>query len=270
MGPSPPPPGQPRRKRAPVVPALGDPLPVPTLGAPRPRSPRRRTRRGLLGAALIPGAAAAALVLALGGGESGPRIETGLTAPALARLADLSPAVAVPRQPVTLHPVIPVEGRAGIRVDDLEPIAGGIRPAPPGRIQIPAAEVDAGIEAVQANREGIEVPPQGWAGWYDAGPRPGEAGRAVLIGHLDSVERPGVFARVPSLEQGARINVTDNRGDVHRYRVVGLTQVEKSRFPTGAVYGHSRNPVLVLVTCGGPYIDGRGYRDNILVYARSA
>lgn len=260
----------PSPNRPPVVPALGEPVPVPALGAPRPKSPRRRTRRGIAAAALLPGVAAAALVLVLSGGRNGPEVKTDLTAPALAQLADLSPAVAVPRQPETLHPVIPVEGRVGIRVDDLEPIAGGIRPAPPGRIQIPEAGVDAGVEAVQASRKGLEVPPQGWAGWYDAGPRPGEPGRAVLIGHLDSVRGPGVFARVPALEEGSKINVTDNRGQVHRYRVVGLTQVKKVSFPTDAVYGHSRNPVLVLVTCGGPFVEGRGYRDNILVYARSA
>ena len=63
---------------------------------------------------------------------------------------------------------------------------------------------------------------------------------------------------------------TDTRGDVHSYRVVGVTRVRKRRFPTEAVYGHSSHPVLVLVTCGGPFVEGRGYRDNVLVYARSA
>jgi hypothetical protein len=211
-----------------------------------------------------------ALVLALSAGDGDDGLDIDGSAPALARLADLSPAVGVPREPETLHPVVPVKGRVGIRVDDLEPLAGGIRPAPPGRITIGAAQVDAGIEAVRARDDGIEVPPQGWAGWWEGGPRPGEPGRAVLIGHLDSVDGPGVFARVPSLEEGERIDITDNRGDVHAYEVVGVTQVEKSRFPTDAVYGHSRHPVLVLVTCGGPYLEGRGYRDNVLVYARSA
>jgi hypothetical protein len=251
------------------MPVSREPAPVPTFGARRPRSRWRRTRGGLIAAALLPGALAAALVLAVGEAPSGPTLSARSTAPALARLAALAPAVAVPRQPEPLHPVIPVKGRVGIRVDDLEPLAGGIRPAPPGRIRIPAAGVDAGIEAVQGGRDGIEVPPQGWAGWYDAGPRPGERGRAVVIGHLDSTKGPGVFARVPSLKRGARIEVVDNRGGLHRYRVVGLTQVQKARFPRRAVYGAARRPVLVLVTCGGPLIDGHSYRDNILVYARA-
>jgi hypothetical protein len=92
----------------------------------------------------------------------------------------------------------------------------------------------------------------------------------VLIGHYDMRSGPGVFERVPSLEPGAAIEVIDHRGAVHEYRVVGVTRVRKRRFPTSAVYGHSRHPVLVLVTCGGPFVEGRGYRDNVLVYARSA
>ncbi len=198
-----------------------------------------------------------------------PNVPTGLGAPALARLADLPP-LRIPPQPRALSPVVPVEGRQSIRVDRLEPLAGGVRPAPPGRIRIPAVDVDAGIEPVQAHRDGLEVPPAGWAGWYSGGARPGEPGRAVVIGHFDTSEGPGVFERVPSLDRGARIDVTDNRGAVHGYRVVGVTRVRKRHFPTEAVYGHARHPVLVLVTCGGPFEKGRGYRDNVLVYARSA
>ena len=217
---------------------------------------------------LIPGAAATAIVL-VAAGDSRPSAPTGPSAPALARLADLPP-LRIPPQPRSLNPVVPVEGRQTVRVGRLESIAGGLRPAPPGRIRIPAAHVDAGIEPVQAHRKGLEVPPPGWAGWFAGGARPGEPGRAVVIGHFDTSDGPGVFERVPSLDRGARIDVTDNRGAVHGYRVVGVTRVRKRRFPTGAVYGHSRHPVLVLVTCGGRYIAGRGYRDNVLVYARSA
>ena len=231
-------------------------------------SSARRSWRGLAAATLIPGAAAVAIVL-LTAGDGRPSAATGPSAPTLARLADLPP-LRIPPQPRSLNPIVPVDGRLSVRVGRLEPLAGGIRPAPPGRIRIPAADVDAGIEAVRARRDGLEVPPPGWAGWYSGGARPGEPGRAVVIGHLDTSDGPGVFERVPSLDRGSRIDVTDGRGAVHSYRVVGVTRVRKRRFPTRAVYGHARNSVLVLVTCGGPYVAGRGYRDNVLVYARSA
>jgi len=214
-------------------------------------------------------AAAAVLVLADDAGPEPTAAPDGMAAHALARIADLPP-VRLRPQPRALSPVVPVEGRLSVRVRRFDPLAGGIRPAPPGRISIAAAGVDAGIEPVRARSDGIEVPPEGWAGWYSGGARPGEPGRAVVIGHLDTSDGAGVFARVPSLERGARIEVTDERGDVHGYRVVGTTRVNKRRFPTNAVYGHSRNPVLVLVTCGGPYRADVGYRDNVLVYARAA
>jgi hypothetical protein len=217
---------------------------------------------------LLPGVAAAALVVSLP--EDGrPSVPAGPGAPALARLADLPP-LRIPPQPRALNPVVPVEGRLGVRVGKLERMSGGIRPARPGRIRIPEAGVNAGVRAVRARPDGIEVPPDGYTGWYAGGPRPGEPGRAVVIGHLDTKDGPGVFEHVPSLRRGAPIDVIDDRGAVHRYRVVGVTRVRKNRFPTGAVYGHARHPVLVLVTCGGPYVAGHGYRDNVLVYARSA
>ena len=69
---------------------------------------------------------------------------------------------------------------------------------------------------------------------------------------------------------GTRVSITDQRGEVHRFNVIGSTQIEKAEFPEEQVYGPSENPVLVLITCGGPYTPGVGYRDNVLVYARAA
>ena len=232
----------------------------------RPRG--RRTWRGLAAATLLPGVAAGTFVglLPEEGSLSAP---VGPSAPALARLADLPPPE-VPPQTRSLQPVVPVKGRLRVGAAGLERLAGGIRPARPGWIRIPDAGVSAGVGPVRARRGGIEVPPDGHTGWYSGGARPGEPGRAVVIGHLDTKKGPGVFEKVPKLDRGDAIEITDDRGAVHRYSVVGLTRVRKSRFPTRAVYGHARNPVLVLVTCGGPYRPGRGYRDNVLVYARSA
>jgi hypothetical protein len=188
----------------------------------------------------------------------------------LARLADLVPAIALPDRPPGLQPVVATPGRAGLRADRLEPLTGGVRPAPPARISIEAAAVDAVIEPVTSAAGGIRVPQVGHAGWFEQGPRPGEPGRAIVIGHLDSTTGPGLFARVPTLPAGTPITITDNRGETHRYNVVGVTQVDKGKFPTDAVYGSSSRSVLVLITCGGPYKPGRGYRDNVLVYARAS
>jgi sortase (surface protein transpeptidase) len=92
----------------------------------------------------------------------------------------------------------------------------------------------------------------------------------VIVGHLDSLDGPDVFAQVPNLAAGDAIVVRDRSGEYHRYSVVGLTRVEKANFPTADVYGPAPRPVLVLITCGGPYDQALGhYRDNVLVYARA-
>jgi Sortase domain len=186
----------------------------------------------------------------LGGGGGSPA--------ALARLAE--------------RPLQPLEargGRAGVGTERLEPLAGGIRPATPVRISIPAAGVNAAVQPVGERDGRMEVPPIGRAGWFDAGPRPGEPGRAVIVGHLDTRHGPGLFAKVPSLSPGTDISVLDRRGDRYRYSVVGSAQVSKERFPVSNVYGASKAPVLVVVTCGGPYRHGH-YQDNVLLYARAA
>jgi len=191
--------------------------------------------------------------------------------PAVTTRSDASPRALGARASRALRPVVATPGRSGVRGNDLEDLAGGVRPAVPDRIDIPAARVDTVVDSVGTVRGGaIRVPGLGRAGWYDGGPRPGEPGRAVIIGHLDTKRGPGLFARVPSLRTGEAIRITDRRGRLHSYRVVGRAQVRKDRFPTAAVYGGGGRSALVLVTCGGPYSERTGYRDNILVYARSA
>jgi sortase (surface protein transpeptidase) len=91
----------------------------------------------------------------------------------------------------------------------------------------------------------------------------------VIVGHLDTSTGPGVFARLGTLRRGAGVRVTDRRGVVHRYRVVGKAVVRKASFASAGVFGASRHPVLVLVTCGGTFRRPGGYRDNVLVYARA-
>lgn len=223
---------------------------------------------GLVAAVVLPALAAGGAVLVLADDDEPPAGGDG-SAAALARKAE-APRTLGPRATDTLRPILAKRGRSGVQEIPLEGIEGGVRPAPPQRIAIPDAGVETVIDPVSTRKGEIEVPPLGRAGWFDGGPRPGEPGRAVVIGHLDTKRGPGLFARVPRVPVGASVRITDRRGDVYSYEVVGRVQVRKDRFPTSEVYGASSRPVLVLVTCGGPYTEGRGYRDNVLLYARAS
>jgi hypothetical protein len=229
-----------------------------------PERADRTTRLGLILAVLLPALFAGGAVAVVAHRDD-PGITSGRPAAVLARLAEEDAAVSPP-----LRPVSAVPGAAALGPEKLEPVAGGIRPATPVRISIPAAGIDASVRSVGLNKLGeITVPPIGEAGWFDAGPRPGEPGRAIVIGHLDTNHGPALFAKVPKLPPGTEVSVLDRRGGTHRYNVVGGTQVAKDHFPARDVYGAADVPVLVLITCGGRFRHGH-YTDNVLVYARAA
>jgi hypothetical protein len=227
----------------------------------------RRGRRSLLLATCLPaavaGLAGALLAPVLGGSDQ-------RLGPESAMAADLARDAA---RPGTIRPLVPVVERGGQPRLAEHPGAAGAaatRPAPPAWISIPAARVAAPVDSLGARPTGLQVPELGRAGWWNGGPRPGEDGRAVVVGHLDSLHGPDVFAHVPELVRGDAIVVRDRSGEYHHYAVVGLTRVAKAQFPTADVYGPAPRPVLVLVTCGGPYDRALGhYRDNVLVYARA-
>jgi hypothetical protein len=228
-------------------------------------APERHQRIGPILAVLLPAAfAVAAVILVTSGGEQPEPVNAHAPA-ALAQLAERSPARGAPLRPLSARP-----GVAALGAERLESLRGGIRPAPPVRISIPAARVNAPVRGVAARGEALEVPDVGTAGWFAGGPRPGERGRAIVIGHLDTRKGPGLFARVPQLPPGTLVSITDQRGTVHRYRVVGGAQVPKRRFPARYVYGPADAPVLVLITCGGDYDPDTGYEDNVLLYARAS
>lgn len=215
---------------------------------------------GLVVFVLAP-ALVAAIVLAVGLGLVGaPAAPAGDPSRAKAEL-DSSPRLSGPERVVAF----PSGADTGLGPAP----SSGPRPAPPARLSVPDAGIRAAVEAVGATREGIEVPPPGRTGWYRGGPRPGEPGRAVIVGHVDTRRGPAVFAGLRALRRGDEVSVRDRRGRSHRYSVVAKEQVAKTGFPARDVYGATARRVLVLVTCGGPFRPGRGYRDNVIVYARA-
>jgi sortase (surface protein transpeptidase) len=147
----------------------------------------------------------------------------------------------------------------------------GYRPAPvPVRLRIPPIHVTSGLERLGRARDGTIQEPTRWevAGWYAQGPRPGDPGSAVIMGHVDSTRGPAVFYRLRQLGPGDRIDVTRADGSVARFVVQRTGQYDKRRFPTDEVYYPTLTPELRLVTCGGEFDFTTGhYRSNIIVFA---
>ena len=142
----------------------------------------------------------------------------------------------------------------------------------PVSIAIPAVGIDARVVPVglRADRT-MEVPEVDLAGWYEPGPRPGEAGPAVIVGHVDSRHGPAVFFRLGELRPGNRITVGQQGGAARSFLVERVERSPKEALPVGRIWDPTRRPVLRLITCGGSFDRSTGhYRDNVVVYARAA
>jgi len=160
-----------------------------------------------------------------------------------------------------------------IAADSFQPMRDYQQVALPVRIRIPAMRVDTGLLRLGREKEGtIAVPDSNeLAGWYEEGPRPGQPGPAVILGHVDSKAGPAVFFDLKTLPIGSDIHVDRADGSTVTFRVTGRSQVPKTLFPTDLVYGATLEPSLRLVTCGGKFDRGAGsYVDNVIVYAELA
>jgi hypothetical protein len=144
------------------------------------------------------------------------------------------------------------------------------RVARPRRIEIPAIGMSAPVVPIGLNSDRTIAVPKDFneAGWYRHGPRPGQLGPAVIVGHVDSKTGPAVFYRLRELKRGNRIVIRGAHRKPVRFRVNGLERWPKAGFPTRRVYGRTRGSVLRLVTCSGAFNSSTGhYVDNTIVFA---
>jgi Sortase domain len=162
----------------------------------------------------------------------------------------------------------------GPRVEAVRPargqrVAAAAGVGTPVSVAIPAIAVDARVVPVGLREDRtMEVPTVDLAGWYELGPRPGEAGPAVIVGHVDSRRGPAVFFRLGELRRGDRVVVGQRGGAATSFRVERVERHPKEALPTRRIWNRTRDPVLRLITCGGSFDRSTGhYRDNIVVYA---
>jgi LPXTG-site transpeptidase (sortase) family protein len=139
----------------------------------------------------------------------------------------------------------------------------------PTALSIPAIGVATSLVELGLNPDGSAAVPASTsvAGWYASGPRPGQPGPAVILGHVDSYTGPGVFFRLKDLQSGDMIKVSSG-AQSETFVVQSVELVSKDNFPTSSVFGPTPQNALRLVTCGGPFDSSIGsYEDNWVVYA---
>ena len=180
--------------------------------------------------------------------------------------------IAAPRY---VEPPVPHASLAGARSGPDPVISGVISPvialprSAPVSVSIPALGVSSRLGPARGlNPDGTidDAPLSGstWSlpWWYEDGPSPGEAGSAVLLGHVDSAAGAGhlgVFFRLGELKSGDRIMVSLENGLPTQWTVASTSVYSDAGFPDSLVYARTGEPTLRLVTCGGVF-DWRTHR----------
>ncbi len=225
-----------------------------------------RVRVAPLLAVAVPALIAAAVVLVW---QSSPNeVVPAETSLSQAEIDEIAQRQGTGNAPIVRVPEL-TASRSQDRTLDVRPLDD--RPAPPVELSIPALGVDAPVEPTPQIDGALQVPPPDQAGWYADGPRPGEPGRAVIVGHLDTVDGPAVFAALPQIRRGTTIEVAGRDGVAHSFETVGVADISKSEFPAQAVYAPSRKPTLALITCSGRFDETTGhYENNLIIFARAS
>lgn len=143
----------------------------------------------------------------------------------------------------------------------------------PDRIVIPDIEVDAPLDTVGLDAQGVMLEPDFAkpkdAAWYKDGPTPGEKGAAAIVGHMDTPQVPeAVFYNLKQLKKDEKIEVKRDDGTTAVFAVDEVDTFKKDRFPTDKVYGDTHGKAeLRLITCGGDLTKDRHWDANVVVFA---
>ena len=201
------------------------------------------------------------------------RAEPGRPAVPPARSSAARPSAAGRGGPRTLAAAWIAAGAKGIdpNATPLPTTASGSNGPPPVRIEIPTIGVAAPVDPAGKNGDGTLAVPTDFArtSYYTGRPVPGDAGPAIVVGHVDGRRGPAVFYRLRELQPGAEVRVHRADGSVATFVVERSKQVPKNAFPTDEVYGPTPGPTLRLITCGGSFDNRTGhYRDNTIIFLR--
>src|SRR6201987_2590606 len=145
--------------------------------------------------------------------------------------------------------------------------------SPPVAVSIPAIGVKSKLLHLGLNKDGtIQVPDLNTsaneAAWYKYSATPGQIGTSVIEGHVDSYGGPAVFYRLGALRPGNRVSVTLADGITAVFRVTGVREYAKDKYPANIIYGHANYAALRVITCGGDFDSSTGhYLNSVVVFA---
>ena len=152
------------------------------------------------------------------------------------------PAAPAPRPAVPMSAVDMNVRPASVRIVDPTPI----------RLVIASIGVNALIESrgLDANRNLATPSDFHDVAWYKLGPKPGEAGNALINGHVNWWTGDAVFTRLHSVKVGDEVRVIRGDGQSVLFKVTGKQTVD-AHSRIASLFAPSSTATLTLITCSG-------------------
>lgn len=145
-------------------------------------------------------------------------------------------------------------------------------PIIPTNISIPSIGVNAKVERVGKKADGSMATPSSFetTGWYELGAKPGEAGNAVIDGHVNNaLTKAGVFEHLSDIKVGDTIVVTDANGRALAFVATETDQYNTETAPAAEIFTATGASQLVLITCDGQWdAAAHSYDKRFVVYAK--
>jgi LPXTG-site transpeptidase (sortase) family protein len=162
-------------------------------------------------------------------------------------------------------------------VDNAEHIDNAALPkqASPGipiHLRIPKISVDAKIDSAGITSDGAVSASKGPAdvAWFDLGPRPGDNGSAVIVGHYGKWKNGegSVFDDLSKLIPGDKVYVEDEKGTTVSFVVRELRTYDRNENVPEVFSSDDGKAHLNLITCKGVWIEvERTYSNRLIVFA---
>ena len=153
-----------------------------------------------------------------------------------------------------------------IAVPEQEQVSPGL----PMRLKIPKINVDAVVEYVGLTPQGAVGVPKGPSNtaWFDLGPRPGEKGSSVIVGHFGWKNGiPAAFDNLNKLRKGDKLYVEDDKGAIISFVVRESRRYDQKADASDVFSSNDGKPHLNLITCEGIWSKvSKSYSNRLVVF----
>lgn len=140
----------------------------------------------------------------------------------------------------------------------------------PALLAIPSLGITANVQQTGLTKSGAMGTPSNFTdvAWYKYGPAPGQAGSAVIDGHVDNgLALAGVFKHLGDIKLGDDVYVTTTSGQKLHFKVVDIEIYPYQDAPTNVIFNRDDQVRLNLITCDGTWVKGgHTYNERLVVF----